>query len=80
MAPTTRLRNPDAVAVVIGNQTYARGEVPPVDYAARDAAMVRRFLVQTFGFREQNIIFEKDASFTTLTRIFGAKDDPKGQL
>ena len=80
VAPTTRLRNPNAVAVVIGNQTYARGEVPPVDYAARDAAMVRRFLVQTFGFREQNIIFEKDASFTTLTRIFGAKDDPKGQL
>ena len=80
VAPTTGLKNPNAIAVVIGNQTYSRGEVPPVDYAARDAAMMRRFLVQTFGFKEQNIIFEKDASFTTLTRIFGAKDDAKGQL
>jgi len=77
--PTTELRNPNAVAVVIGNQTY-KGEVPPVDFAARDAALMRRFLVQTFGFREENIIFERDASFTTLTRIFGSATDPKGQL
>jgi uncharacterized caspase-like protein len=68
------------VAVVIGNQTYSRGEVPPVEYALRDAALMRRFLVQTFGFREENIIFEQNASFATLTRIFGSRDDKKGQL
>ena len=78
--PVTRLRNPNAVAVVIGNQTYSRGGVPPVDYAGRDAEAMRRFLVQTFGFKVENIIFERDASFTTLTRIFGSATDAKGQL
>lgn len=78
--PVTRLRNPDAVAVVIGNQRYSRGEVPAVEYAGRDAEAVRRFLVQTFGFRVENIIFERDASFATLTRIFGSATDANGQL
>jgi hypothetical protein len=80
IVPTTTLKNPNAVAVVIGNQTYSRGEVPPVEYALRDAALMRRFLVQTFGFSEENIIFEQNASFATLTRIFGSRDDTKGQL
>jgi Caspase domain len=80
VAPVTGLVNPDAVAVVIGNQTYARSEVPAVEYAARDAAIMRRFLVQTFGFREENIIFEQNASLSTFTRIFGSLDDAQGQL
>ena len=80
VVPVTGIVNPDAVAVVIGNQTYARGEVPPVEYAARDAALMRRFLVQTFGFREENIIFERDATLSAMTRIFGSRDDANGQL
>lgn len=79
-APKTTLVNNDAVAVVIGNSAYARAEVPSVDYAGRDAAAMREFLVQTFGFRDENIIFEENASFTTLQRIFGTRDDFKGQL
>lgn len=79
-APKTNLINDDAVAVVIGNSAYTRAEVPSVDYAGRDAAAMREFLVQTFGFRDDNIIFEENASFTTLQRIFGTKDDFKGQL
>jgi uncharacterized caspase-like protein len=77
--PTTRLRNPNAVAVVIGNQTY-RGDVPPVDYAGRDAEAMRRFLVQSFGFKVENVIFERDASFATLTRVFGSAAEARGQL
>ena len=80
VAPVTGLVNPDAVAVVIGNQSYTRSEVPPVEYASRDAAIMRRFLVQTFGFREENIIFEQNASLSTFTRIFGSRDDAQGQL
>jgi hypothetical protein len=78
--PKTRLVNPDAVAVVIGNAKYARSEVPAVDFAGRDAEVMRQFLVETFGFREENIIVERDATFTTLQRIFGTAGDFKGQL
>jgi len=80
LPPKTGLVNPDAVAVVIGNKSYARGEVPPVDYAVRDAEAMRQFLVQTFGFREENIIFERNASYSTMQRIFGSERDFKGQL
>ncbi|MFM8780696.1 MAG: caspase family protein, partial [Gemmatimonadota bacterium] len=78
--PKTGLVNPDAVAVVIGNRSYARSEVPPVDYAVRDAEAMRQFLVETFGFREENIIFEQNASYATMQRIFGSERDFKGQL
>ena len=78
--PKTGLVNPDAVAVVIGNRAYSRSEVPPVDYAVRDAEAMRQFLVATFGFREENIIFERNASYSTMQRIFGSERDFKGQL
>ena len=78
--PKTGLVNPDAVAVVIGNAQYARSEVPAVDYAGRDADAMRQFLMETFGFREENIIVERNATFTTLQRIFGTATDYKGQL
>ena len=79
-APRTGLVNKDAVAVVIGNARYARTEVPAVDFAERDAEAMRRFLIETFGFQEDNIIFERNASYSTLQRIFGTRDDHKGQL
>ena len=78
--PKTGLVNPDAVAVVIGNRAYSRSEVPPVDYAVRDAEAMRQFLVASFGFREENIIFERNASYSTMQRIFGSERDFKGQL
>jgi len=80
IAPRTGLVTRDAVAVVIGNKTYSRAEVPPVDFAVRDAEAMRQFLVQTFGFQEENIIFERNASYSTLQRIFGSERDFKGQL
>ena len=79
-APKTGMVNEDAVAVVIGNAQYNREEVPSVDYAVRDAEAMKRFLIETFGFTEDNIIFEENATFTTLQRIFGTREDHKGQL
>lgn len=80
IAPRTGLVNPTAVAVVIGNSKYQRPEVPGVNYAGRDADAMRRFLVETFGFKEDNIIFEENATYTTMQRIFGTRDDHRGQL
>ena len=79
-APRTGLVNADAVAVVIGNRVYQRTEVPSVEYAGRDAAAMKRFLTETFGFGEENIIFEENASYATMQRIFGSERDFKGQL
>lgn len=79
-APKTALRNPNAVAVVIGNARYDRPEVPPVDFAVRDARAMRDFLINTFGFREENIIFTENAKLSDMRRIFGDQSDYRGQL
>ena len=78
--PTTGFKNPKAVAVVIGNRGYTRAEIPSVEYADRDAALMKRYLVESFGFREENIIFETDAGLSTFQRIFGSRDSYRGQL
>jgi len=40
--PRTAMKNPDAVAVVIGNKNYWHKDVPEVKYAIRDADAVSR--------------------------------------
>lgn len=79
-APKTAIRNPNAVAVVIGNSRYDRPEVPPVDFAVRDAQAMRDFLINTFGFREENIIYVPNARLSDMRRIFGDQSDYRGQL
>ena len=75
-----RAENRYAVAVVIGNRDYKDKDVPPVNYAIRDATMVKDYLVRTFGYREGNIIFETNATKGTLENIFGTAFNPKGKL
>ena len=73
-------RRPDAVAVVIGNRSYRHRDVPPVEYAKRDAEAVRRHLVQGFGYDSANVIFVEDATLSDFHQIFGAPGRPKGKL
>jgi hypothetical protein len=81
LPPRVRFSNPSAVAVVIGNQNYARKDlVPSVDYAKRDADAMRRFLVESFGFLEDNIIVAPDASLGTFQSIFGSSENYRGLL
>lgn len=43
-----------AYAIVIGVEEYR--DLPRVDYAKRDAEMVKKYLVRSLGYREQNIV------------------------
>jgi hypothetical protein len=54
--PTTPMDRPDAVAVVMGIRSYPSEGVPDVKYARRDARIMREYLTQTLGFREENIL------------------------
>ena len=78
--PKTTMDRPNAIAVVVGNKTYRDDDIPNVDYALRDAEIVKRYLTRTLGFREENIIYEENATGSVLTRIFGTQSEPKGQL
>ncbi|MFH1570078.1 MAG: caspase family protein, partial [Gemmatimonadota bacterium] len=80
--PHTGIDNPDAVAVVIGNAAYSvhTPEVPDVAYALRDAAVVRRYLVDVLGFREGNILYHENATGAVFRRLFGTQEVPEGRL
>ncbi len=75
--PVSKTQNPDAVAVVIGNQHYLKTK--SVDYAGNDAASIKNYLVQVMGFREGNILYFNDASLDDFYTIFG-REKQKGML
>ena len=70
-------RNPDGVAVIIGNRAY-QYDVPEVTYAHRDAEAFRRYVVDVLGFDPENVIHQKDADKATMERVFGNRDSLTG--
>jgi uncharacterized caspase-like protein len=75
--PVSKTQNPDAVAVIIGNQHYR--QTKQVDFAINDAASIKNYLVQVLGFREGNILYYTDATLDDFYTIFG-KEKQKGML
>ena len=78
----TQISQPDAIAVVIGNQLY---EDPilgkaPVQFAVNDAGVMREYLVHTMGFDPKNIIYMENATLTDFLKVFGDDRDYHGQL
>lgn len=78
--PTAAAPAPDAVAVVIGVRDYKNKDVPAVEYALEDARTVKQYLVKAFGFSEGNILYLENPTQGDLSRVFGTKENPKGQL
>jgi len=78
--PEGEKAGPSDVAVVIGNRNYTVAGIPQVEFADRDAAMMREYLLRTFGFREENIIYERDATLSRFNEIFGTETAPEGKL
>ncbi|MCC7429430.1 caspase family protein, partial [bacterium] len=76
--PKTKTENSDAFAVVIGNTNYEKAK--PVTFAQNDANSVRRYLIESLGFKEGNIFFVKDARKSDFELYFGSKESFKGKL
>jgi len=76
--PAAAIRNPNAVAVVVAVRDYTK--VPMVDYALRDASLVKAYLVQALGFDGKNVIFLQNSSKADLEGVFGIKGNAQGQL
>jgi len=78
--PKTSLSNPDAIAVVIGNRRYQQPGVPSVDFAVWDATVVKKYLTDTLGYKEGNILFELNATQARFRAIFGTEKEHRGKL
>ena len=76
--PKTRMNNPDAIAVVIGNSNYQKTK--NVNFAINDARSMRNYLLDVMGFKPGNIIHMENASYTDFKLVFGSKEDPQGKL
>ena len=68
------------VAVVIGNRNYGASGAPDVEYALRDAQIMREYLTRTMGYAPNNILYSEDASLTKFNELFGTERDYKGKL
>ena len=64
--------NPDGVAVIIGNRTYA-GDIPDVDFAHRDAEAFKRYVVDVLGYDPENVIDLRDATQAEMWSTFGSR-------
>lgn len=76
--PLARSRNPDAIAVIIGNRAYQNA--PFVNYAVNDAAVVRQYAERALGIPEANILYIEDATLTNMRLVFGDRGNADGRL
>lgn len=72
--PTAKLPiDPNAYAIVIGVEKYRQPGIPAVDFAARDAATVHRYLTESLGFDPANVVLlqNEQATKTDLEKYLG---------
>ena len=68
----------DAVAVIIGNRSYAK--LPPSVTSYNDADAIYSFLTEHLGYRPDNVIDARDSKKADLERLFGAEPGLEGDL
>ena len=78
--PRTAMRNPDAIALVIGNHNYDHPDVPAVKFAIHDAEMMKQYLIKTLGYKNGNIIFETDVTKSKFEALLGIAGNHRGTL
>lgn len=78
--PPGKEKRPQAIAVVIGNQNYEDKDIPNVDFAHQDAQSIRHYLIHSFGYLPENILYYEDASLANFNAIFGSAQNHKGLL
>jgi len=76
--PSTRTRNPDAIAVVIGNSSYKKAK--DVAYAVNDAKLMKTYLVDVLGYKVGNIFYYENASKSDFEILFGNSTNHMGKL
>ena len=74
----SEFRNPDGVAVIIGNRDYSRGfrDVGEVTYAHGDAEAFRRYVIDVLGFDPRYVRVLKDAALGDMRSELGTPGHP----
>ena len=72
------VRDPNGVAVIIGNRNYGNERVPEVSFAHRDAEAFKRYVLDVLGYDPDNVIDLRDASQAEMTGTFGGPGTHEG--
>ena len=78
--PSSSSQNPDAIAVVIGNEAYPHPDVPEKRFALNDAAAVQQYLLVSMGYSPRNVIVLENARQSDFLAYFGTTANEKGRL
>ena len=78
--PKLNVIDRDSIAIIIGNKDYQNKDIPSVEYAIRDAQLMKEYLKNIFGYKEENIIYLQNADQTTFNTWFGNDSNPNGKL
>jgi hypothetical protein len=76
--PKAREKRPNAWAVIIGNQDYEYAD--DVEFALNDAQVMKKYLIESFGYDENRILVEKNIGLDQFNTLFGAAAGNTGQL
>ena len=74
-ALAAEVRNPDGVAVIIGNKSYSEGP-GEVAFAHRDAEAFRRYVIDVLGYDPRYVRVLNDASFGDMRLELGTPGHP----
>ena len=72
------VRDPNGVAVIIGNRDYGNERVPEVAFAHRDAEAFKRYVLDVLGYDPDNVIDLRDASQAEMMGTFGGPGTHEG--
>ena len=67
--------NSQSIAVRLGNKTYRQTE--PVDFAHNDVDAMQAYLVQSLGYRPENVFVLRDGTLSEMTQMFGSQARPQ---
>ena len=70
-AAVAEVRDPNRVAVAIGNKDYEYDRVPEVAFAHRNAKAFKRYLLDVLGYDTENAIDLRDVSQARRSSVFG---------
>jgi len=70
--------NSDAIAIVIGNRDYKNAR--KVSFAVNDAELMKKYIVNTLGYKEGNVFFLANASKAEFELYFGNEKSYRGKL
>ncbi|MCG8036135.1 MAG: caspase family protein [Candidatus Thiodiazotropha taylori] len=68
------------VALLIGNGSYGNKGMPDVDFAHNDVQVMKRYLINTMGYRPENVLVETDITKGGFETLFGTQQSSRGKL